>query len=179
MSRLKLVTAAMLGLSAGAISSEPASAGLGALEGLRAALEDMTVIENVQYVWRGRRYCWYDDGWRGPGWYQCGYHLRRGFGWGGPMGWQGWRGGYGGEYRRDFRRGEGWEFRRGEGREFRRGEGREFRRGEGQGGGEFRRGPGPGGSGPSGGGPGGGPGGGGGPGDVPLVVELGGMSVAG
>jgi hypothetical protein len=25
-------------------------------------------VENVQIVfWQGRRYCWYDDGWRGPG----------------------------------------------------------------------------------------------------------------
>jgi len=51
-------------------------------------------IEDVQYyVHGGRRYCFYPDGWRGPGYYWCGYAWRRGFGWGGPMGWRGW-GGY-------------------------------------------------------------------------------------
>jgi hypothetical protein len=34
-------------------------------------------------------YCWYDQGWKGPGWYQCGYAWRRGHGWGGPYGWHG------------------------------------------------------------------------------------------
>ena len=48
-------------------------------------------IEDVQYyVYGGRRYCFYPDGWRGPGYYWCGYAWRRGFGWGGPMGWRGW-----------------------------------------------------------------------------------------
>ena len=46
------------------------------------------------YVWEGRRYCWYDDGWNGPGWYWCGYPWRRGFGWGGPWEWNGWVGGH-------------------------------------------------------------------------------------
>ena len=51
-------------------------------------------IEEAQlYVYGGRRYCFYPDGWRGPGYYWCGYAWRRGFGWGGPMGWRGW-GGY-------------------------------------------------------------------------------------
>ena len=41
-------------------------------------------IEEVQlYVYGGRRYCFYPDGWRGPGYYWCGYAWRRGFGWGG------------------------------------------------------------------------------------------------
>ena len=49
----------------------------------------------------GREYCWYDDGWRGSGWYWCGYGYRDGFGWGGGEGFQGW-----GEHRyeRDWRR---------------------------------------------------------------------------
>lgn len=48
------------------------------------------LLENVDYVWRGKRYCFYDDGWHGPGWYRCGYRHREGFGWGGERGWQGW-----------------------------------------------------------------------------------------
>lgn len=54
------------------------------------------------YHYSGHRYCWYDDAWRGPGWYLCGYAFRRGYGWGGVGGWRGW--GHdefrGGEYRR-------------------------------------------------------------------------------
>jgi hypothetical protein len=53
------------------------------------------------YLYDGRRFCWYDDAWNGPGWYWCGYAYRRGFGWGGGYGWRGWvyrggRGGHGG-----------------------------------------------------------------------------------
>ena len=53
-------------------------------------------VERVQFLFGGRNYCWYDDGWRGPGWYWCGYAFRRGFGWGGGVGWNGWhrRGGH-------------------------------------------------------------------------------------
>ena len=51
---------------------------------------DMPTLEKVQYFWGGRNYCWYDGGWRGPGYYWCGYAWRRGFGWGGGYGWNGW-----------------------------------------------------------------------------------------
>ena len=48
-------------------------------------------IEDVQYyVYGGRRYCFYPEGWRGPGYYWCGYAWRQGYGWGGPLGWRGW-----------------------------------------------------------------------------------------
>ena len=30
-------------------------------------------VEKAQFVWGGRQYCWYDNGWRGPGFYWCGY----------------------------------------------------------------------------------------------------------
>jgi hypothetical protein len=42
------------------------------------------------YGWHGRNYCWYPNGWHGAGYYYCGYAWRRGFGWGGPIGWNGW-----------------------------------------------------------------------------------------
>jgi hypothetical protein len=51
-------------------------------------------VEPVQFFYGGRDYCWYDDGWRGPGFYWCGYAWRRGFGWGGGAGWHGRRGGH-------------------------------------------------------------------------------------
>jgi hypothetical protein len=53
-------------------------------------------VEQAQFIFGGRNYCWYDDGWRGPGFYWCGYAFRRGLGWGGGAGWHGWqRGGPG------------------------------------------------------------------------------------
>jgi hypothetical protein len=48
-------------------------------------------VEETQFVYRHRRYCFYPNGWHGPGFYWCGYAWRRGFGWGGPRGWHGWR----------------------------------------------------------------------------------------
>ncbi len=48
------------------------------------------LIEKTQYVYLGHDYCFYDNAWRGPGFYWCGYAWRRGFGWGGPAGWRGW-----------------------------------------------------------------------------------------
>lgn len=51
-------------------------------------------IESVQYYALGDNdYCWYPDGWQGPGWYQCGDDWNDGLGWGGPYGWNGWGGG--------------------------------------------------------------------------------------
>jgi hypothetical protein len=47
-------------------------------------------FEKTQFFWGGRNYCFYDSGWRGPGYYWCGYAWHRGYGWGGPMGWHGW-----------------------------------------------------------------------------------------
>jgi len=38
----------------------------------------------VQFVYGGRNYCRYSNGWHGLGWYWCGYAS---FGWGGPYGW--------------------------------------------------------------------------------------------
>lgn len=49
------------------------------------------LIQPVQFRYGDRDYCWYPDGWHGPGWYWCGYGARVGFGWGGPIGWNGWR----------------------------------------------------------------------------------------
>src|ERR1700754_810902 len=52
-------------------------------------------LEQTQFIFGGRNYCWYDNGWRGPGYYWCGYAFRRGLGWGGGAGWHGWHGGRG------------------------------------------------------------------------------------
>jgi hypothetical protein len=42
------------------------------------------------YFWGGHQYCWYPDGWNGPGWYWCGEYSEPGVGWGGGEGWHGW-----------------------------------------------------------------------------------------
>ena len=42
------------------------------------------------YWYSGHRYCWYDAGWHGGGWYWCGENFHRGIGWGGPIGWHWW-----------------------------------------------------------------------------------------
>ena len=70
----------------------PAKAGLGvgALSA-PASLAQTSPVEKAQFVWGGRRYCWYSSAWLGPGWYQCGFAWRHGFGWGGAAGWHGWR----------------------------------------------------------------------------------------
>ena len=70
----------------------PASATLGVGGfAVRDSLAESSPVERAQFVWAGRNYCWYDSAWSGPGWYWCGYAWRRGFGWGGPVGWHGWR----------------------------------------------------------------------------------------
>ena len=47
-------------------------------------------IEQAQFFFLGHNFCWYDDGWQGPGWYWCNYAWRSGYGWGGGDGWRGW-----------------------------------------------------------------------------------------
>lgn len=146
----------LLALAAGtALTFAPAAqaASIGSPEGLRAAIDGVSITEQAQFLFGGRQYCFYPNGWHGAGWYRCGFHLRRGLGWGGPMGWQGWsyrergpRFGRGEEFRgrRDFRG----ERRMGEGRTLRGGttgqgsqsfEGRSSRGS--QGGPEMQRGP--------------------------------------
>lgn len=44
----------------------------------------------AQWRYGGRSYCFYRYGWRGPGYYWCGYDRREGVGWGGEVGWNGW-----------------------------------------------------------------------------------------
>jgi hypothetical protein len=46
-----------------------------------------SMVEQAQFYWNDHQYCFYEDGWHGPGWYMCGYAWRRGYGWGGGRGW--------------------------------------------------------------------------------------------
>jgi hypothetical protein len=81
-----LAATAALCLTATGSSAMPMSAGA-----LNSALDATNLVEkSAVYVVEGRRYCFYFDGWHGAGWYRCGYAFRRGLGWGGVYGWQGW-----------------------------------------------------------------------------------------
>jgi hypothetical protein len=72
--------------------------------GLTDAAESMDFVEKTQvFVRAGRRYCFYVDAWNGPGWYRCGYAFRRGLGFGGAYGWNGW---YVPRYHSRFARGD-------------------------------------------------------------------------
>jgi hypothetical protein len=92
MRKILLGAAAVIGLACAVAPA--ANAGLN--DGVYTETDQQALIEPVQfYLYGGRHYCWYDDGWHGPGYYWCGYAFRRGFGWGGGFGWHGWGGGHG------------------------------------------------------------------------------------
>jgi len=84
-----------------------AHAGVGdrAAEAFCAGTRWSPIERNQYYAFEGDNYCWYSDGWQGPGWYWCGYEWDDGLGWGGPYGWNGWGGGY--SIRRHARHGVG------------------------------------------------------------------------
>jgi hypothetical protein len=80
-------------VAAGAIAAIAPQAAKAAMPvgGLDPAIADSNLVEQTQlYVYGGRRYCFYFNGWHGPGWYRCGFAFRRGLGWGGVYGWRGW-----------------------------------------------------------------------------------------
>jgi hypothetical protein len=91
MRRLMSIAAAAA-LTAGAAlgdSAQAAAAPYLNLKGVEAG-DSALPIEKAQYYWGGQNYCWYPAGWRGPGWYWCGYAQSYGYGWGGGYGWRGW-----------------------------------------------------------------------------------------
>lgn len=88
---LATVAATALAGTGAAMSGIAQAAATGPSTGIRAAVDDLNVAENAQFRFEGRRHCWYSRGWNGPGWYWCGYHHRRGHGWGGGEGWNNWR----------------------------------------------------------------------------------------
>jgi hypothetical protein len=113
MRKIIIASAAVIALAAsGSLMSGLAEAGATGLSyGIRAAVDDLNMVENAQFLFEGRQHCWYARGWHGPGWYWCGYAYRRGLGWGGEAGWNGW------ERRRVERREERREDRREDRRE--------------------------------------------------------------
>ncbi|MDB5644271.1 MAG: uncharacterized protein JWN07_3588 [Hyphomicrobiales bacterium] len=86
-----LLAAAGACMAIGALGAPAAQAAPMSIDRL-AGVQDFNLTQDVQYSYGGRRYCFYPNGWRGPGFYWCGYNFRRGLGWGGPSGWRGWGG---------------------------------------------------------------------------------------
>jgi hypothetical protein len=94
MIRKALITAAagIAIIAAGSLASSRANAMPNGLPA--AAIDQIDITEAVAL-------CFYIDGWNGPGMYQCGYRVRRGYGWHGHRGGGGRaviRGGGGGRH---------------------------------------------------------------------------------
>ena len=87
MRNLLLGAAAMMLLGATAAPVEAAPSPLN--DGVYRS-SDAAFLQPVFFIYGSRHYCWYYDGWHGPGFYWCGYAWHRGFGWGGGYGWRGW-----------------------------------------------------------------------------------------
>ena len=88
MHNFKLVLAGALVAGIGLVGSVQA-APIGLPDGTRTAADSLNIVEPA-HMWGHQNYCWYEDGWNGAGWYQCGNVWRKGYGWGGPYGWHGW-----------------------------------------------------------------------------------------
>jgi hypothetical protein len=87
---MKIVTFVVVGLSIALAGADHARA-IPATGKLAPIYSDEPLsLVPAQYEWGGQPYCWYFEGWRGPGWYRCGRPWRRGYGWGGGYGWRGW-----------------------------------------------------------------------------------------
>jgi hypothetical protein len=78
-------------LSGAMITGLSAIAAPGSIQGIATAAEDLGMIQNAAFIHEGRKHCWYGRGWHAAGWYWCGYAKRKGLGWGGEEGWNGWR----------------------------------------------------------------------------------------
>ena len=89
MRRLCYLGAAAVALAMSANSGNAMSINIGT--GLKPALDATDIIQKAAvFIVEGYRYCFYFDGWHGPGWYRCGFAWRRNLGWGGEYGWQSW-----------------------------------------------------------------------------------------
>ena len=92
MDRFRFIIVAAGALALGTFAGAAAQAAVqGGASAIRAASENGALTEQAQFRFGGYDYCWADDGWRGPGWYWCGYAYRPGLGWGGGIGWNNWR----------------------------------------------------------------------------------------
>ena len=74
--------AAALGIAA-TLSTAAGATPLSISGQLNSAAAQNRLVEKTAYVLVGRDYCFYPEGWHGPGFYRCGYAFRRGYGRGG------------------------------------------------------------------------------------------------
>ena len=86
----KSIVPSILAAGAALVLGASAHAAIGGAGSTAVRSAPIAPVENVQFIFGGRNYCWYNHGWRGAGWYWCGSNWRRGIGWGGPWGWRGW-----------------------------------------------------------------------------------------
>jgi hypothetical protein len=90
MRKLVFASAATIALAiSGMLLNSTANAAVGS--GLSTTSQEFNLIQKTDWIFGGHKHCWYDEGWHGPGWYWCGYAHRKGHGWGGPEGFQGWK----------------------------------------------------------------------------------------
>jgi hypothetical protein len=89
MRKFVMALATVAAIAGASLIGSAQAAPVGLPDGVRTATAHLNIIE-AAHMWNDQSYCWYGDGWNGAGWYQCGYATRRGYGWGGPMGWHGW-----------------------------------------------------------------------------------------
>lgn len=86
-----LLATTTLAAALGVFGAVAAQAAIGdGIASAKLAGDRIAQVEDVQFFFGGRNFCWYDAGWQGPGWYWCGYAERRGYGWGGGAGFHGW-----------------------------------------------------------------------------------------
>jgi len=71
MHRFTVTIAAATALVAGApiMGAGVGAAPMVAPATIRGAVDSLNVVERAQFIWLGHNYCWYDDGWNGPGWH--------------------------------------------------------------------------------------------------------------
>ena len=75
-----LAGSSQAGPASGLIAADSAGPPAQLVVGVYNASQPAT-LEKTQFFWGGRNFCWYFNGWQGPGYYWCGYAWRRGYGW--------------------------------------------------------------------------------------------------
>lgn len=88
---LRALAATALLAAVSAVETAQAAPNAQLLSGVYTSDQPAALVP-AQFIFGGRNYCWYDNGWRGAGYYWCGYASRNGLGWGGGSGWNGWQG---------------------------------------------------------------------------------------
>src|SRR5450756_738055 len=68
---LRNLVVALAATAAVVVGGNAVAASMSAPAAMRTAADSLKMTENVQFFWGDHNYCWYDDGWNGPGWYWC------------------------------------------------------------------------------------------------------------